>query len=96
MKDKENLKQTYQAQLDEWSREISRLRARADAARAEASADMHKRVDELDVKLQEAVTTFAQLAQASDEAWGTVLKGVDSAWKSIKASFSEAAAKFKE
>lgn len=96
MNDKERLKQTYQTQLDEWSKDIAHLRARADEARIEARAEMHKRIDELDIKLQEAVTTFAQLAQASDEAWGAVLKGVESAWKSIKTSFSEAVAKFKE
>ena len=96
MNEKERLKQTYQTQLDEWSKDIARLRARADEARIEARAEMHKRIDELDKKLQEAATTFAQLAQASDEAWGAVLNGVESAWKSIKTSFSEAVAKFKE
>lgn len=96
MNDKEHYKRTFQAQLDEWSKEIAQLRAKADEARIEARAEMHKRIDELDNKLQEGVTTFAQLAQASDEAWGALLKGGESAWKSLKTSFSEAAAKFKE
>jgi uncharacterized coiled-coil DUF342 family protein len=94
--DKERYKQTYQAQLDEWSKEIARLRARADAARADARVEMHKKVDALDKNLQEAITTFAQLAQASDEAWGSVRKGAESAWASMKSSLNEAAAKFRE
>lgn len=96
MSDKESTRRTYQAQLDEWSRDIAQLRVKADSARIEVRAEMHKRVDELDKNLQEAVTTFAQLAQASDEAWASVRKGVESAWASLKTSFSEAAAKFKE
>ena len=96
MSDRESYKKAYKTQLDEWGREIKRLRAKADAARADARVEMHKRVDVLDKNLQEAITTFAELAQAGDEAWGTVRKGMESAWASLKTSFNEAGARFKD
>lgn len=96
MNDKDSYRQAYQAQLDEWGREIKHLRAKANHARADVRAELHKKVDALDKNLQEAITTFAELAQASDEAWGSVRKGMESAWASLKASFTEAGTRFKD
>lgn len=96
MSDKDSSKQTYQAQLDAWGLDVAQFRAKADSARVEARAEMHKRVDELDSTLKSAVEAFSQLAKAGDEAVEVMRKGVESAWTSLKTSLNEAAEKFKE
>jgi uncharacterized coiled-coil DUF342 family protein len=95
MNEKELYKQKFQAQLDEWKADIAKLKAKAVGAKADAQIEMNKHVKELDRKIQEANTKLSELASASEDAWDTAKKGVESSWGSLKAAFRDAASKFK-
>jgi hypothetical protein len=96
MNDKDVYRQKLQAQLDEWKLEINKLKARAKTANAEAKKEMDKAIDALEHGLQSASTRLTELSAASESALESLKHGAESAWSSLKTSFHEAAAKFKD
>ena len=94
MNDRELFRQKRQAQLDEWKAELEKLRARASGASADAQIEMNKQLDALKNKIEDGKCKLAELAEASDEAWGAIKDGVESAWVSLSSAFSEAYDKF--
>ncbi len=96
MSAKELYQQKKQAQLDEWQAELDKLKAKASGASADAQLELNKEIEELEGKIEHGKAKLAELAEASEGAWGSVKVGVESAWDSMKSSFSDAAAKFKK
>ena len=96
MNEKELYRQKYQAQLDEWKADVDKLRARAAGARADAQIEMNKHVRELDTRMHEAGAKLSELAAASEEAWGSARKNVESTWEALKAGVGATASKFRE
>lgn len=96
MIDKEEYRRKLQEQLDEWKAEAARLKVRAAGARAEAQIELKERVHELEHRIREAGDRLSALAEASEEAWDTARKGVESSWRTLKASLAAATATFKE
>jgi hypothetical protein len=96
MNEKELYRQKYQAQLDGWKADVAKLRARAAGAKADAQLEMNKHLKELDHGVSEASARLAELAAASEEAWGSVRKNVETSWEALKAGVNAAASKFKE
>jgi hypothetical protein len=95
MTEKELYRQKLQAQLDEWKAEVALWKARASNAGASAQIEMHKQVEDLDHRMQEAGRKLSELATAGEDAWDSLKKGADSALDSLKAAVGEARAKFK-
>jgi hypothetical protein len=83
------------AQLEEWSAQISLLKARADKARAEAKIEYYKIIEALQHRHDEAGTKLHELKAAADEVWEDLKAGAEKTWDEIKAAFHSAASKFK-
>jgi septal ring factor EnvC (AmiA/AmiB activator) len=96
MNNKELYHQKKQAQLDEWKAELDKLKAKASGASADAQLELNKQIKALEEKLGEGKSRLAEIADASEDAWESIQHGVESAWDSMKANFSDATAKFKK
>ncbi len=96
MTDKELHQQKKQAQLDEWQAEVDRLKAKASQASADAQLELNKQIDLLKGQIEEGKAKLAQVAESSDDAWASIKDGVESAWDTLKAAFSDAVDKFKK
>jgi hypothetical protein len=95
MNDKDLYQQKKQAQLDEWQAEIDKLKARASMASADAQLEMNKQITAMESHIKVGKAKLTELAQTSEEAWGSIKLGVDSAWDAMKSAVGDAAAKFK-
>ena len=96
MTDKELYQQKMQAQLDDLRAKIDTLKVKASLASADANVEMSKQVAAMEDRIEEGKVKLSKLAESSDEAWETMKDGMESAWDSLKAAASEAAAKFKD
>ena len=96
MNDKELYQQKKQAQLDEWEAEVTKLKAKASEASADAQIELNQQIETLEGKIEEGKSKLSELSNTSDDAWETVKEGMESAWVSVTSAFSEAAAKFKK
>jgi predicted ATP-binding protein involved in virulence len=83
------------AQLEEWSAQISLLKARADKAKAEAKIEYYKTIESLQQKKDGARDKLDELKTAGDEAWEDLKTGAEKAWDDVKTAFHSAASKFK-
>ncbi len=96
MNERELYRQKKQAQLDEWSAEIQKIKARASKAGADAQLKIDKQVAALEKRIQEGKLELSQLGTASEEAWGSLKTGIEEAWGSMKSAVQDASSKLKE
>lgn len=96
MNDKELYQQKMQARLDEWKAEVDKLKAKASGASADVQLDMNKQIKVLERSIEEGKAKLSELAEASEDAWGSIKDGVESAWDSLKSAATDAAGKFKK
>lgn len=96
MNNRELYRQKRQAQLDKWKAELDKLRASASGHSADAQLEMKKHIRVLEDRLDDGHKKLSELADASEDAWDKVEEDLESAWSSIKSSFSDAAAKFRK
>lgn len=92
---KEAYKEKMQAQLDEWTAEIDKLKARARGMEADAQISSMKEIDALRAKRDAAAEKLEQLERAGDEAWEDLRSGVERAWDALASSVKSASARFK-
>lgn len=92
---KEAYEKKIQAQLDEWGAEIDKLKARADAAEADAQLKYYKEIEELRTMQDDARGKLAELKEAGDDAWEDLKAGIDSAWVSLSSAVKSATSRFK-
>ena len=85
----------FDAQLKEWSAQISLLKAKANNAKADAKIEYHKTIDALQRKQNEAKTKLQKLKTAGDEAWEDLKAGAENAWVEVKTAFRDATSRFK-
>jgi multidrug resistance efflux pump len=83
------------AQLKEWSAQISLLKAKADNAKADAKIEYHKTIDILQKKQNEARTKLQDLKTAGDEAWEDLKTGAEKVWAEVKSAYHDASSRFK-
>jgi hypothetical protein len=93
---REEYKQNLQLQLDEWRNEIELLKAKAAQAENETKIEITQQVKELEVKVEDAETKLAELADAKEDTWESVKKRVESSWDSLRKSIGDTAARFKD
>ncbi len=92
---KEACEKKLQSQLDQWSAEIDKLKAKADAAEADAQLKYYKQIEELRSMQAAANEKLDQLKEAGDDAWEDLKAGIDSAWDSLSGAIKSAASRFK-
>lgn len=92
---KEAYEQKLQAQLDEWSAEIDKLKAKADSAEADAQLEYYKRIEELRSMQETAANKLTGLKDAGDDAWEDLKAGIESAWDSLGNALKSAASRFR-
>ncbi len=94
-----NKRKAYQAKLDaqleEWNKQLSVLRAKADKTKAESKIEYCKMLEALQPKLDNAKAKLKELKTASDEAWEELKAGLERAWAEVKTSIEAAASKFR-
>jgi uncharacterized phage infection (PIP) family protein YhgE len=95
MSKKEIYQKKLQAQLDEWSAEVDKLKAKADLAQDDAQLDYHKEIEKLRAMQETGSSKLAELKDASDEAWEDLKVGMDSARNSIGNALKSANSRFK-
>lgn len=92
---KESYRQKLQAQLEQWSAEIDKLKARAEKADADIRLEYFEQIEDLKVKQQAATDKLDELMSASDDAWEELKAGVESARFTLGEAVERAAARFK-
>lgn len=94
MNEKQAYEKKIQAQLDEWSVEIDRLKAKAEGLEADAQLEYHKRIDELRAMRETASERLDELRKSGDDSWEDLKGGVDEAWTQLEAAFLKAKSRF--
>ncbi len=95
MKTKEIYKKKLQAQLDEWSAQVDKIKARASDLNADAQLKIKDNVAMLKAKINEGKNKLSKLDDASEENWESVKRNVESTWDSLKKSIDDFVTKFK-
>ena len=91
MNKKEAYAQELQTQLDEFSAEIDRLKARAD----KAEEPWHRQqVEMLQEKHRQAKAKLGELREAGDDAWDDVKEGITNALDAVGKAVKSAAKRF--
>ncbi len=83
------------AQLKEWSAQLTLLKAKADNAKADIKIRYYETIDILQRRKDEVSHKFHELRVASDEAWADLKTGVEKAWSDAKAAYQDAMSRFK-
>ncbi len=83
-----------QAKLDEWSAEISKLKAKAEGAGADAELKYNDQIDELKSRQAAASQKLDELRSSSDDAWQDLKAGVENAWSNLEKSVRSAQSRF--
>jgi hypothetical protein len=92
---KDAYEQKLQAQLDEWSAEIEKLKAKADNAEADTQLEYYKQIEKIRSMQESASNKLVELKDAGDDAWEDLKAGLDSAWDSLGSAVKSAASRFK-
>jgi len=95
MSDRKLYQQKKEAQLNEWQADIDKIKAKTSMASADVQIEMNKQIDILEKKIDEGKTKLSDLADAADDMYESMKEGVESAWDSLKMTFSDVASKFK-
>jgi uncharacterized coiled-coil DUF342 family protein len=83
------------AKLDQWNAEIDALKAKSDAAEADARAEYHKQIEVLRSKRDAARGKLNELESAGENAWEDLKAGVELAWESVSEAVRSATSRFK-
>ena len=84
-----------ESQLDDWSAEIDKLKAKADKAEGDAQLKYYKQLEKIREKQDGAREKLEELRQASDDAWEDLKAGAENAWHSLSEAVKSAASQFK-
>jgi len=90
MREKELYQQKVEARLEELKAEISRLRAQASGASADAQLEINKQIDALEDQLAEGESKLAALAAAGEDSWESIKEDIDTAWQSLQSALRDA------
>jgi len=91
---KDAYEKKLQSQLDEWSADIDKLKAKADNAEADTQLEYYKQIEELRTMQETADEKLAELKDSSDDAWEDLKAGVENAQDSLAHAMKSAASRF--
>ncbi len=92
---KEDYQKELQEQLDEWGKEIDKLKVVASKAKAGLQGEYYKEVEDLRCKQLAAQKKLHEVKEASGDAWEDLKEGVEGAWDSLSTGIKKAASRFK-
>jgi len=94
-----SMKETYQKelqdQLDEWGREIDKLKVVAGKAKAGLQGEYYKEVEDLRCKQLAAQQKLHEMKESSGDAWEDLKGGIELAWTALADAVKTAASRFK-
>jgi hypothetical protein len=96
MSSREVYMQKLKAQLDEWSADFDKWRARAQQASADIRLKYQGSIDQLQTKREQYGRKLSELQETSGDAWEALTRGVEEAWAALKSGFQKARAEFEK
>jgi len=94
MNEKKAYEQKQQAQLDEWTAEIDKLKAKAEHAKADAKIQLMEDIKEAEAMQAKVENQLEELRDSTDDAWTDIKHGLDDAARSLGSSLRSAAGRF--
>ena len=94
MEKRDAYQQKLQAQLDEWSADIDKLKAKTNKASAQAQIEHKEQIADLQSKREDAVKKMQQLQQAGEDSWEEMRSGLEAAWNDLAVAVKSARSKF--
>lgn len=91
---KEAFQEKLQAQLDEWTLDIAKLRTKAEKAQADAKSKYLEEVEQLRERQKTAEAQMKKLQDAQGEAWKDMTKGIETAWDDMSDAMKRAWTRF--
>lgn len=82
MGERELVQQKMQAKIDEWTAELSQLKAKAKGASADAQLEMRRKIDNLESRLSDGHKKLNESADASGSKWDSLKESVSKWWES--------------
>lgn len=92
---KEQYEQKLQAQLEEWSKQIDKLKVKIISAETDTQLEYNKQIEELKSMQEVASNKLANLKNASDKEWEELKSRTFSEWDYLGNEVKEATLKFK-
>jgi len=92
---KEEYQKELQVQLDEWGKEIDKLKVVAGKAKTGLQGEYYKELEELRSQQLVAQKKLHELKGASGEAWDDLKGGIEIAWGAMGDALKLAASRFK-
>jgi hypothetical protein len=86
--------QKLKAQIDQWKAEAANWEAKAKAAQAGMQAEYAKQLGQFRARRDEALAELRRIQGASADAWRDMMRGADSALKSVQEAFDRARKQF--
>ena len=83
------------AQLKVWGAEIDVLKAKAGKETVEVKIAIHKEVEILNKKMQDAQKKLKDLGKKTGDAWESLAEGANKAWNDLREAMHQAGEKFK-
>ena len=83
------------AQLKVWGAEIDVLKAKAAKETVEVKIAIHKEIEILNKKMQEAQKKLKNLGKKTGDAWESLSEGTNKAWNDLREAMHQAGEKFK-
>ncbi|MEQ8322751.1 MAG: coiled coil domain-containing protein [Rhodospirillales bacterium] len=94
MSKKEAYEHKFQAQLDEWSADIDKLKARAEHADADARIAYYEEIEKLRARQGEMKNKLHEFKESGDDAWDDIVAGVESAQDALGNALRSAQSRF--
>ena len=91
---KEAYEKKLQAQLEEWSAEIDKLKAKADKAGADAQINYSRHIEELKSMQTAASKKLVELKNASEDTWEGLRQDMDELGRSLGNTLKSAISRF--
>lgn len=83
MSKRKDVEKEMRQKLDSLEAEIERLRMQIDTVEAERAAEQHRRIQALLELKAKARSKFAEMLDASEEAWEEVQSGLEHYWSAV-------------
>jgi hypothetical protein len=94
MKNRDEYVAKMKSQLDEWNAEAGKWEAKAKIAQASMKTEYEKQLEQFHQRRDEALVRLREVQAASADAWSEMMRGADTAFKSMQESFERARSKF--
>lgn len=89
-------REKYEAKLDEWNAEITKLKAKARQEKSDASITLHHKVEDLEAKHTALKQKLNDVADDNNNAWNELKSGIEKAGSDLSGSIKAAAHKFEK